>query len=93
MRYTIPQGTRLDVIDFDMLVHVDCRQWAPFYSTQEKIYDTDEYIDHTSITNGRDNNFPSILKDMIQDNKTLVFFRKYSKGKTWFAKFDNRYMG
>jgi len=87
--FMIPADTKLDVIDYDMLVHVDARNWITHYTKEDKVYDNHDFIDYVSVVNQRDDNFPVYLKGLIRENKRLVVFRAQSNGKTWFAKVDD----
>jgi hypothetical protein len=84
--YELPAGTCIHIIDKDMLLNVDCRNWHRTYATRDSFYENPEFIDYVSVSNNRDDNFPSILKDDIRHNRNLVILRSYHNGKIYFAK-------
>ena len=94
--YELPAGTRIEVIEHDMLVNVDCRQWNVTYSTRDGFFDTSDFIDYVSVFNGRKDQFPFMLKEMIKADKNVVIMRTSHKGKIYYAKatvYQLNYMG
>lgn len=94
--YELPAGTRIEVIEHDMLVNVDCRQWNVTYSTRDSFFDISDIIDFVSVTNCRKDHFPGILKELIKADKNLIIMRKIHKGKIYYAKasmYQLTYMG
>lgn len=81
--YELPAGTRIEVIEHDMLVHVDCRQWNQTESTRDSFFENDSFVDGT---NAKNSNFPHFIKEMVNANKNLVVMRSYHKGKVYYAK-------
>lgn len=84
--YELPAGTAIQIIDQDMLLYVDCRNWELTYSTRDSFYEGEEFIDYVSVMNNHKDNFPSILKDLIKTDNNMVILRSYAKGKIYYAK-------
>ena len=94
--YELPVGTAIEVIDEDMLLHVDFRNWKLTHATRDSYFDNSNFIDFVSVHNNRKDSFPDILKDLIRNDKNLVIMRSFHKGKVYFAKascYQLNYMG
>lgn len=94
--YELPAGTAIQVIDEDMLLHIDYRDWQWKRATRDSFFDNSNFIDFVSVYNNRDDNFPNILKDLIRKNKNLVILRSFHKGKIYYAMvscYQLNYMG
>ena len=94
--YELPAGTVIQIIDEDMLLHVDYRNWLWTHATRDSYFDSSNFIDFVSVHNNRKDSFPDILKDLIRKDKNLVIMRTIHKDKVHYAKascYQLNYMG
>lgn len=94
--YELSAGTGIKVIDEDMLLHVDYRNWKLTHATRDSYFDNSDFIDYVSVHNNRKDSFPELLKGMIRADKNLVILRTFHKGKVYYAqasKYQLNYIG
>ena len=83
-KYILPFDTKIEIIDHDMLVHVDYREWIETYATKESVFDERSYLDSSNIKIVK--HFPEILKIFVKHNKNLVILRTFHNGKIYYAR-------
>lgn len=85
MKIRLEAGTQIEVIDYDMLMHVDYRNWTSHTAKKTQVFDEKDFLSSNNTTK-RD--FPGLLCSYIRDKRPnmIILKAKNYEGKEFYAK-------